>query len=41
MTSVEQKLDRAFTPVADRSAADAAHARWTDAVERSKGWAAG
>ena len=33
------QLDRAFTPGADRAAADAAHARWTDAVERSKGWA--
>lgn len=33
------QLDRAFTPAADRSSADAAHRRWTDAVERSKGWA--
>jgi glycerol kinase len=32
------QLDRAFTPSADREAADAAHARWTDAVQRSKGW---
>jgi glycerol kinase len=32
-------LDRRFEPAADRSAADAAHARWRDAVERSKGWA--
>ena len=30
-----------FTPAADRTRADAAHARWIDAVERSKGWAAG
>ena len=35
------QLDRAFTPAADRTRADAAHARWIDAVERSKGWAAG
>ena len=35
------QLDRTFTPAADRTAADAAHARWIDAVERSKGWAAG
>ena len=33
------QLDRRFDPAADRSAADAAHARWNDAVERSKGWA--
>src|SRR3954471_18874482 len=33
------QLDRTFSPAADRSAADAAHARWIDAVERSKGWA--
>jgi len=33
------QLDRAFTPAADRGPADAAHARWIDAVERSKGWA--
>jgi glycerol kinase len=32
-------LDRSFSPAADRSKADAAHARWLDAVERSKGWA--
>ena len=30
-----------FEPAADRAAADAAHARWIDAVERSKGWASG
>jgi glycerol kinase len=35
------QLDRTFEPAADRTAADAAHARWIDAVERSKGWAAG
>jgi len=33
------QLDRAFTPAADRTTADAAHGRWIDAVERSKGWA--
>jgi glycerol kinase len=33
------QLDRTFTPAADRTAADAAHARWLDAVERAKGWA--
>lgn len=32
-------LDRRFEPAVDRTAADAAHARWRDAVERSKGWA--
>ncbi len=32
-------LDRRFEPSGDRAAADAAHARWLDAVERSKGWA--
>jgi glycerol kinase len=32
-------LDRRFEPGTDRAAADAAHARWRDAVERSKGWA--
>ena len=35
------QLDRSFDPAADRTPADAAHARWIDAVERSKGWAAG
>jgi glycerol kinase len=34
------QLDRRFEPAADRATADAAHTRWTDAVERSKGWAA-
>ena len=33
------QLDRSFTPSPDREAADAAHRRWTEAVERSKGWA--
>ncbi|CAI9419692.1 glycerol kinase GlpK [Nocardioides sp. T2.26MG-1] len=32
-------LDRRFDPVLDRPTADAAHARWTRAVERSMGWA--
>jgi glycerol kinase len=32
-------LDHRFEPAGDRSTADAAHARWRDAVERSKGWA--
>jgi glycerol kinase len=31
-------LDRRFEPSGDRAAADAAHARWRDAVERAKGW---
>jgi glycerol kinase len=36
------QLDRSFDPNrAARSAADAAHAHWLDAVERAKGWAAG
>ncbi len=33
------QLDRSFTPSDDRETADAAHARWIDAVQRSKGWA--
>ncbi|MDO9497979.1 MAG: FGGY-family carbohydrate kinase, partial [Nocardioides sp.] len=33
------QLDRRFEPAVDRPSADAAHARWIDAVERSKGWA--
>jgi glycerol kinase len=33
------QLDRAFSPATDRADADAAHARWMDAVQRSKGWA--
>lgn len=33
------QLDATFAPQAERSRADAAYARWRDAVERSKGWA--
>jgi glycerol kinase len=33
------QLDRSFTPGTDRASADADHARWSAAVERSKGWA--
>ena len=33
------QLDETFSPGADWEAADAAYARWTAAVERSKGWA--
>ncbi len=33
------QLDRSFEPRGDREKADAAHARWTRAVERSKDWA--
>jgi glycerol kinase len=33
------QLDRRFEPRGDRATADAAQARWRDAVERSKGWA--
>ncbi len=32
------QLDRAFEPAADRAKADAGHARWLEAVERSKAW---
>ena len=32
-------LERRFEPAADRATADAAHARWLEAVERAKGWA--
>jgi glycerol kinase len=35
------QLDRSFAPSADRADADAAHAQWLRAVERSKGWAEG
>ena len=31
-------LDRRFEPQGDRAALDAAHKKWRDAVERSKGW---
>jgi glycerol kinase len=33
------QLDRRFEPAGDRARADALHARWIDAVERSKHWA--
>jgi glycerol kinase len=33
------KLDRTFDPRGDRALADAAHAKWRDAVARSKQWA--
>ncbi len=33
------QLDKSFEPAADRSKADAAHALWLKAVERSKDWA--
>ncbi len=33
------QLDRRFDPAGDRAGADAAHARWIEAVSRSKGWA--
>ena len=33
------QLERSFDPAPDRSKADAAHARWLKAVDRSKGWA--
>ena len=33
------RLDRRFEPALDRPTADAAHAQWTRAVERAKGWA--
>ncbi|HJR38202.1 MAG TPA: FGGY-family carbohydrate kinase, partial [Nocardioidaceae bacterium] len=32
-------LDRRFEPDIERATADAAHAKWRDAVERAKGWA--
>ncbi|GAA1769034.1 glycerol kinase GlpK [Nocardioides hankookensis] len=32
-------LDRSFEPSSDRAAADAAHARWSRAVELAQGWA--
>jgi glycerol kinase len=35
------QLDRRFEPGGDRDRADAAHARWIEAVNRSKGWATG
>ncbi len=33
------QLDRRFEPTGSREAADEAHARWTEAVTRSRGWA--
>jgi glycerol kinase len=33
------QLDRRFEPGGDRSGADEAHARWIEAVSRSKNWA--
>jgi len=33
------QLERSFDPAPDRSKADAAHAQWLRAVDRSKGWA--
>ena len=33
------QLDRRFEPAGDRERMDADHARWREAVERSKGWA--
>ncbi len=33
------ELDVEVTPTGDRAAADAHHARWRQAVERSRGWA--
>ena len=33
------QLDRSFSPAGDRSTADAAHARWIEAVSRAKNWA--
>ena len=33
------QLDRRFEPEGDRQLADAGHARWIEAVSRSKGWA--
>jgi len=35
------RLDASFEPAPDRSAADAVHAEWLRAVERSRSWAAG
>ena len=32
-------LDASFAPAEDRSAADAAYAKWLVAVERARGWA--
>ncbi|NND74388.1 MAG: glycerol kinase GlpK [Ilumatobacter sp.] len=37
--AAQWRLDEAFVPAADRTAADAGHAQWLRAVERSRGWA--
>jgi glycerol kinase len=36
--SANWALDAAFTPAEDRTAADALHAQWSRAVERSRDW---
>lgn len=36
--ATQWQLERAFTPAADRTAADAHHAQWLRAVERSRDW---
>ncbi|MDQ3469509.1 MAG: FGGY-family carbohydrate kinase, partial [Actinomycetota bacterium] len=40
VATIEQQwqLDRSFEPSADRTAADAAHATWLRAVDRSRAW---
>ncbi len=38
--AAQWQLDASFAPAADRAAADAAHATWLRAVERSRAWAA-
>ena len=37
--AAEWQLDATFDPDPDRTVADAAHATWLRAVERSRGWA--
>jgi len=39
--AAEWQLDASFDPNPDRTAADAQHATWLRAVERSRGWATG
>jgi len=39
--AAEWQLDASFDPNSDRTAADAQHATWLRAVERSRGWATG
>ena len=39
--AAEWQLDAVFEPNPDRTMADAAHATWLRAVERSRGWASG